>query len=87
MELESKQNEMDNSSKKSEENSKSNENDILHQFPFLNTRFTKRIVFRKNKQRKNPLYTDKEKKKEYRKMFPRVICRLESKKLLSCKGN
>lgn len=87
MELGSKQNEMDNRSKKSEENAESDDSEILHQFPFLSIWFTKIIVSRKNKQRKTPLYSNKEKKKEYNKMFPRAVCRLASKKLLSCNGN
>lgn len=76
---------MDNSRKNL--NTESNDSEILHQFPFLSTWFTKIIVSRKNKQRKTPLYSDSEKKKEYNKMFPRSICRLTSNKLLSCNRN
>lgn len=87
MEQGNKQKEMDNNSKKSEENAESDDSERLHQFPFLSTWFTNIIISRKNKQRKTPLYSDNEKKKEYNKMFPRAVCRLASKKLLSWNEN
>lgn len=78
---------MDNSGKESEENAETNDSEILHQFLFLSSGFTPIITSVKNKQRKNPHYSDNKKKKEYNKMFPRAICRLRSKKLLSYNGN
>lgn len=78
---------MDNSGKDSEENAEWNDSEILHQFPFLSSGFTAIRVSMKNKQRKNPHYSDNKKKKEYNKRFPKAICRLASKKLLSCNGN